>query len=404
MQYKVITDGGVTSAQGFVAGVCQAGIKKADRYDLTIIYSTSLAQAAGVFTTNKFQAAPVLLSKKHLVHKTGRALVINSGCANACTGETGFNDAFCMAEKTAEVLGLTPQEVFVASTGVIGVFLPMEKIKKGIKEAGESLSQDKGYLAAKAIMTTDTYPKELALEVEIGGKKVTIGAMAKGSGMIHPQMATMLGFITTDVNITAECLQKALSQANQNSFNMVTVDGDTSTNDMVIILANNLADNLLIDKEGSKEYNVFLDALTTVCTRLAQMIAEDGEGATKLMEVQVVNAVSEDDARKAAKSIAGSSLVKAALFGEDANWGRIICALGYSTAEFNPDTVDVYLGNLKVAKNGTGLIFDEVAAKKILAEKKVVIRVDLQQGVCQATAWGCDLSYDYVKINADYRT
>lgn len=405
MNLKVLRKGGITTPQGFVAGVAQAGVKYQGRYDLALVFSREAAVGAGVFTTNKFRAAPVQVSQNNLALGKGiRGFVVNSGCANACTGQEGLDDAYLMAKTAAEVTGCPAEEFLVASTGVIGVPLSMDKVIQGIKEAGGNLSPATGSLAAQAIMTTDTVAKEIALETEIEGKKIVFGAMAKGSGMIHPNMATMLGFVTTDAAITGECLQQALKMANEESFNMVTIDGDTSTNDSLVVLANGRAGNNLIDNPNSNSFRLFLEALKFVCISLAKMIARDGEGATKLMEVRVINAVCSADARKAARSIAGSSLVKAALFGNDANWGRVICALGYSEAQFAPELVDVYLGEVLVAQQGRGLKFDEVIAGEILKENEVVITVDLKAGTSAGTAWGCDLSYDYVKINADYRS
>ena len=405
MEFKVIEGGGITTPQGFKAGVAQAGIKYPGRYDLALVISEDPATGAGVFTTNKFQAAPVLVSRQHLASQEKvRGVVVNSGCANACTGAEGLDDALMMAQVAAEAVNCKAEEFLVASTGVIGALLPMQKVRQGINEAGKNLSVNAGTLAAQAIMTTDTVPKEIAIEVEIDGKPVILGAMAKGSGMIHPNMATMLGFVTTDAAISKDCLQQALVIANQDSFNMVTVDGDTSTNDTLAVLANGTAGNSLIDNPGSKEFPIFTRALQKVCVYLARMIARDGEGATKLLEVKVVNSPSPEDARKAARTIAGSNLVKAAIFGQDANWGRIICALGYSGAEFTPEEVEVYLGELLVAEKGRGVAFEEMAASGILEQDEVVVTVDLHAGEYAATAWGCDLSYDYVKINADYRT
>lgn len=308
-----------------------------------------------------------------------------------------------MAQITADCLLIKAEDVVVASTGVIGVPLPMELITKGIKDASKALSYDGGADAAEAIMTTDLVKKEVACQLEIGGKTVTIGAMAKGSGMIHPNMATMLGFITTDASIESDCLQHVLKKATDASFNMVSVDGDTSTNDMVAILANGLAENPKITME-SEYLKDFEAAVTEVCIRLAKMIAQDGEGATKLIEVEVVGAKSLEDARKGARAICSSNLVKAAIFGEDANWGRIVTAMGYSGAEVDPSIVDVYIGELLVAEKGTGLKFDEEKASQILKQKEIKLKVDLNLGSEEATAWGCDLSYDYVKINADYRS
>lgn len=404
MKYLYVEKGGITSPQGFTAGSAQASIKKPGRYDLTMIYSKTAAAGAGVFTQNKFKAAPVQVSMKHLEDGKARGFIVNSGCANACTGDQGYKDAVKMAEAMGLVVGCPGEEILVSSTGVIGAYLPMEKVLNGIEAAGKDLSEKGGSTAALAIMTTDTYPKEIALQLELDGKTITIGAMAKGSGMIHPNMATMLGFITTDAAVSPGCLKEALLEANQDSFNMITVDGDTSTNDMLLVLANGMAGNDIISDREEPSYLAFKEALREVCIQLAVLMARDGEGATKLMEVQVVGASTDNDARLAARSIAGSNLVKTALYGEDANWGRIICALGYSGAEFDPSRVDVYLGGLKVAENGGGRPFDEEEARKILQEKSVIIKVDLKQGERMAKAWGCDLSYDYVKINADYRT
>jgi glutamate N-acetyltransferase/amino-acid N-acetyltransferase len=405
MDYKVFKNGGVTTPRGFKAGVAQAGIKYKGRYDLALVVSEYPAVGAGVFTTNKFQAAPVQVSRQHLaLSEKMRGFVVNSGCANACTGEDGLADAQMMTEISANVTGCKAEEFFVASTGVIGVPLPMDQVKQGIEKAGQNLSAEAGALAAQAIMTTDTMAKEIAIEIEIGGEKVALGGMAKGSGMIHPNMATLLGFVTTDAVITKECLQKALVIANEDSFNMVTVDGDTSTNDTLVVLANGQAGNALINNPDSEAFQAFAAALKKICIVLARMIARDGEGATKLLAVRVINAPSREDARQAARTIAGSNLVKAAIFGQDANWGRIICALGYSGAQFVPEDITVSLGDLLVAQDGRGLTFDEVKAGRILGKEEIVITVDLQAGEFAATAWGCDLSYDYVKINADYRT
>lgn len=404
MLYRTVNGGGITSPLGFMAGVAQAAIKKPGRYDIALVVSQVKAAAAGVFTTNKFMAAPVQLSKENLLSGQARGFVVNSGCANACTGQEGLMDAREATREAARVIGCGAEEMLIASTGVIGVPLPMEKVLGGIRTAGQNLSADNGHLAAQAIMTTDTFSKETALQFTVEGKTVTVGAMAKGSGMIHPDMATLLTFVTTDAAITAECLREALLAANRDSFNMVTVDRDTSTNDSFFILANGLAGNTPISDKESSGYTLFCGALQTVCRKLARMIARDGEGATKLIEVRVINARSLEDARKSARAITASNLVKAAVFGEDANWGRIICALGYSGADFDPGQVDVYLGKLPVAKNGRGLDFDEKAAGVILQQEELVITVDLKQGTYSATAWGCDLTYDYVKINGAYRT
>jgi glutamate N-acetyltransferase/amino-acid N-acetyltransferase len=396
-------DGGITSPKGFKAAGVASGIRKKGRKDVALVYSEKPAQAAAVYTLNKFQAAPLQVTKEHLKDGIAQAIVVNSGVANACMGQQGLMSAKEMAQITADCLLIKAEDVVVASTGVIGVPLPMELITKGIKDASKALSYDGGADAAEAIMTTDLVKKEVACQLEIGGKTVTIGAMAKGSGMIHPNMATMLGFITTDASIESDCLQHVLKKATDASFNMVSVDGDTSTNDMVAILANGLAENPKITME-SEYLKDFEAAVTEVCIRLAKMIAQDGEGATKLIEVEVVGAKSLEDARKGARAICSSNLVKAAIFGEDANWGRIVTAMGYSGAEVDPSIVDVYIGELLVAEKGTGLKFDEEKASQILKQKEIKLKVDLNLGSEEATAWGCDLSYDYVKINADYRS
>jgi glutamate N-acetyltransferase / amino-acid N-acetyltransferase len=396
-------EGGVCAPKGFVAGAAKAGIKYQDKYDVAIIASKVDAALAGVFTTNKIQAAPVVYSKQVSACKTARGIVVNSGNANACTGEQGMTDCTCMAETAANVLGVDANKIAVASTGVIGVAMPIKKVLEGIRAAGECLTSEGGEQAALALMTTDTYAKQVAVEISIKGKPVRIGGVCKGSGMIHPNMATMLGFITTDAVIDKVLLQKLLQEAVAESFNMITVDGDTSTNDMVLIMANGLAGNSPIE-DTDEALQLFKVALNFVCRELAQLIARDGEGATKFLEVEVTGANTLEAARKGARGIVASSLVKAAFYGEDANWGRIICALGYSGADFEPSSVDIYLGNLAVAKAGRGLEFSEAEAKQILGQKDIKIRVDLNQGQHQATAWGCDLSHEYVTINGDYRT
>jgi glutamate N-acetyltransferase/amino-acid N-acetyltransferase len=394
---------GVTAAAGFSAGTAFAGIKKADKRDIAVIYSRVPAAAAGVFTLNKVKAAPVLLTMQHLANGAARAVAVNSGNANACNGEQGLQDARAMAGAAAETLGLAAEEVVVASTGVIGVKMPMEKVLPGIRAAAGAVAPENGHLAAQAIMTTDTFPKEIAAQLQLGDRRVTIGAMAKGSGMIHPNMATLLCFITTDAAIAPAYLKQALRYAVERSFNLITVDGDTSTNDMVVILANGLAANPVIDQEDSN-YVAFRDALTAICISLARDIARDGEGATKLITVEVRGANTEEDARRIAKAVAGSSLVKAAIFGRDANWGRIICAAGYSGADFDPEKVDIYLGDEQVAGQGSSMDFSEERALDILSKDNVTITLELNSGQAGAVAWGCDLTYDYVKINADYRT
>ncbi len=395
--------GGVTAATGFFAGAAAAAVKYEGRLDIAVIYSTVPAAAAGIFTLNKVKAAPLLLSMKHLAGGRARAVVVNSGNANACNGEQGMRDAVAMAVETAGVLEIPEEHVLVASTGVIGKKMPLEKVLPGIRSAAGGLAGDGGALAARAIMTTDTYPKEAAVRLELGGRQVTVGGMAKGSGMVHPNLATMLGFLTTDAAIAPQCLKQALKYAAARSFNMVTVDGDTSTNDMAVVMANGLAGNREIDGEGPDFYR-FREALAAVCTGLAVDIARDGEGATRLLVVKVQNAATREDARLAARAVAGSNLVKAAVFGRDANWGRILCAAGYSGANFDPDKVDIFLGDEQVARDGGALEFSEERARKILGGDRVKITVDFKGGSCGATAWGCDLSYDYVKINAEYRT
>jgi glutamate N-acetyltransferase/amino-acid N-acetyltransferase len=395
--------GGVTTAAGFMAGAAMAAIKKADKRDVAVIYSSVPATAAGVFTLNKVKAAPVLLSMDRLARGKAQALVVNSGNANACNGEQGMQDALAMTAEAAHALHIPAEMVLVASTGVIGKKMPMDKVLPGVREAAGLVSSEGGSLAAQAIMTTDTYQKEAAVRLELGGKTVTVGGMAKGSGMIHPNMATLLGFITTDAAISDVCLKQALGYAVDRSFNMITVDGDTSTNDMVVIMANGMAGNDMI-KDASEDFMAFREALARVCDELAVAIARDGEGATKLIEVEVRNAGTEGDARLAARAVAGSSLVKAAMFGRDANWGRIICAAGYSGAVFDPEIVDIFLGDVQVAKDGGSLEFSEELALEALKGSTVKIIIDFKSGPFTATAWGCDLSYDYVKINADYRT
>lgn len=399
-----IINGSVCAPRGFLAQGVEAGIKKIDKKEVAIIYSTEPCTAAGVFTSNKVRAACIDYNKACLADGTARAIVANSGNANACTGEQGIKDSQRMADLTGELLGVKGSNVLVGSTGVIGVFMPMEKVENGIRKAAAALSRDGDHNAAQAIMTTDLTSKELAIEIEIKGKPVRIGGIAKGSGMIHPNMATMLAFITTDVAIDSRCLKKMVKTAADRSFNMISVDRDTSTNDMLVVLANALAGNPLIDEVDSEDYLLLQEALDYLCVSLAKMIARDGEGATRLIEVQVVNAADYEEARQIARSITASNLTKAAVFGEDANWGRILAAAGYSGAEFDPGRVDIYLGQEKMAENGMGLLFNEERARQELKQDPVLIKVDLKSGKQQATAWGCDLSYDYVRINAAYRT
>jgi glutamate N-acetyltransferase/amino-acid N-acetyltransferase len=389
-----------------LAGSAKAGIKKAGRYDITIVYSPAAASIAGVFTANKVKAAPVLVSQAHLAANRGRghAVIFNSGCANACTGDQGKEDAGQMAQAAAAALSCAKEEVLVASTGVIGAYLPMERLLPGVAGAAAALATEGGSLAAQAIMTTDTRPKEIAIAIEVAGRKVTLGAMAKGSGMIHPNMATLLAMVTTDCAIEPALLGEALKEACDATFNMVTVDGDTSTNDCLFALANGQAGNPSLRDNRAPGYGEFVEGLTYVCRHLAMMIARDGEGATKLIEVRVEGARTRADARLAARSIAGSSLVKAAVYGKDANWGRILCALGYSGADFDPEIVDMYLGGLQMMAAGQALIFDEEKAKAYLEGDEILAVVKLHQGEETAVAWGCDLTHEYVSINADYRS
>ena len=406
---KVIK-GGVTAANGFQAAGLSAGIKKGNTKDMAMIYSIVPCKAAGTFTTNVVKAAPVKWDKEVVYHSSAaQAVICNSGIANACTGEEGFGYCKKTAEIAAEVLGIPADSVLVASTGVIGKQLPMDKIEAGIRSMATVLSPagSAGTLAAEAIMTTDTVKKEIAVEVEIGGKKVTLGGMCKGSGMIHPNMCTMLGFITTDVEISKELLQEALSESVNDTFNMVSVDGDTSTNDTVLLLANGLAGNPVI-REKDGDYEKFAEALNYVNTWLAKQIAADGEGATALFEVKVIGAERKEQAVTLSKSIITSNLTKAAIFGHDANWGRILCAMGYSGAQFDPEKVDLYFesaaGKLKIIEDGVATDYSEEEATKILSEKAVTAIADIKMGEASATAWGCDLTYDYIKINADYRS
>ncbi len=406
---KIIT-GGVTAAKGFEAAAAEAQIKYKDRKDMALIYSQVPCVAAGTFTTNVVKAAPVrwdqeIVKKSANVH----AVIINSGIANACTGEEGYGYCEQTAQAAERLLRIPASSVLVASTGVIGMQLPMDRIRDGVAllAEGKADTEEAGLEAAKAIMTTDTKPKYAAAQVEIGGKTVTVGGMCKGSGMIHPNMCTMLGFVTTDAAITKEMLQKALSDDIKDTYNMVSVDGDTSTNDTVLLLANGMAGNPLIDREN-EDYAVFKEALNYVNTELAKKIAGDGEGATCLFEVKVIGAESKEQAVTLSKSVITSSLTKAAIYGHDANWGRILCAMGYSGASFDPDRVDLYFesaaGKLKIIENGVSTGYSEEMATKILSEEYVTATADIKMGEASATAWGCDLTHEYVNINADYRS
>ena len=400
--------GGVTAAAGFVAGGLHAGLKKCpDKKDLAIIHSLAPAVVGAVFTQNKFAAAPVNWCRQVVAGGRAQAVVVNSGNANACTGAEGAANAAEMAAVCGKALQAPPEQVLVCSTGVIGVQLPMPLLREGIATCAAQLSTQGGQAAAEAIMTTDLYCKETAVSYQYQGKTVTVGGIAKGSGMIHPNMATMLCFITTDLQIEAAALQQAVKEAADASFNMVTVDGDTSTNDSMLVLANGQAGNETVQADGAG-YAEFVQVLTLVAARLARLMAYDGEGATKLLECQVCGAPSLQDARLAAKAVVGSSLVKAAFYGEDANWGRIACAAGYSGAQFDTAKVNLRLqsaaGEIELMREGSGLVFDEEAAKQILQEREIFIKLDLGSGEYQATSWGCDLSHEYVNINADYRS
>ena len=397
-------NGGVTAPQGFLAAGINVGVKPGSKKkDIAIVYSVKKCNASAVYTKNKFKAPPLFVTEENLENNVAQAIVVNSGCANACTGDQGKIDALKMASVTGEVLGVDPSDVIVASTGVIGVYLPMEKIEAGIREIGGILSKDGGTDASLAIMTTDTVRKEFAYECEIAGKNIKIGGMAKGSGMIHPNMATMLGFLTTDADISKEALKDIFKDVIDDTFNMISVDGDTSTNDMVCILANGEAGNKTIEKD-TLEYKKFKDVVRKICEEMSVSIVNDGEGATKLLTIKVLNALTKDDARKAARSISTSNLVKTAFFGEDANWGRIITALGYSGAEIDPSKCDISLGDMFMAKQGKAMIFNEEDALRILKEREIEITCNLNLGAECAVAWTCDLSYEYIKINAEYRS
>ncbi len=397
----------ITDVRGIKASGIAAGLKKSGKKDLCIIYSEGEPVASAVFTQNKVKAAPILLNMEHIGNERTRAVVVNSGNANSCTGKQGEEDAHTMAEIVADELGIEKGEVLVQSTGIIGVPLDMDVVEKGIRAACREISPEGGQDAAVAIKTTDTTEKQVGVSIEIDGRKVNIAGMAKGSGMIHPNMATMLSFIMTDINISKELLSEAFKDGADSTFNMISVDGDTSTNDMAMVLANGLAGNRVISQRN-QEYHTFKEALTYVNRELAKMIASDGEGATKLIEVEVNNARSLEDARVCAKSVVTSSLVKCAFFGEEANWGRIFCALGYSDSEILTERVDISFvhsfGDVAVARDGMGIAFDEERAKEVLEEERVKVRIDLKDGNYSATAWGCDLSYDYVRINGAYRT
>ena len=409
MEYKVIEGGGITSPKGFTAGAVYVGVKsrKSQKPDVAVLYSETEASCAAVFTTNKFCAAPVILDREILKNGKARAIVINSGNANAATGTQGIEDARTVEREAEKLLGVGENEVFVCSTGVIGQKLPVEKVLDGVRQIiPAKLDKANGSDAAYAIMTTDTVRKESAYELELSSGTIRIGAMAKGSGMIHPNMATMLLFITTDAKVEPAVLQAALSSVVPATFNQISVDGDTSTNDTVLLLASGLSGAEIA--EGTPDYDTFVAALTKVAEHLSRELAGDGEGATKLLECTVTGAPDLLTARAVSKSVIHSTLFKAAMFGADANWGRVLCAIGYSGAPVNVHKVDVAFrsaaGTVRVCVDGAGIPFSEEEAKKVLLEKEIEILVDLKSGDEGATAWGCDLTYDYVKINGDYRT
>ena len=405
---ELLNNGGVTSPKGFLASGIHCGLKKNNlKMDLALIYSEVPAAAAGVYTKNKVKGAPLYITKEHLSNKVAQAIIINSGNANTCNGEDGLLKANKMAQVQAKALNIKTDNVLVASTGVIGVPLNIDAIKSGIPLLTDKLSINGSDDAASAIMTTDTFKKQFATEFIINGKTITIGAIAKGSGMIEPNMGTMLSFITTDLNISPSLLDEALKESVAISYNRVSVDGDTSTNDMVLIMANALALNEKIESKN-EDYYAFLKVLNELNVIISKNIAKDGEGASKLIECTVTSAKTIKDAEALSKSVINSSLVKTAMFGSDANWGRIICALGYADVNFDPSKVDIYFksscGEIQVCSQGGSLEFDEIKAKEILLKSEINITVNMNSGNESSVAWGCDLSYDYVKINGDYRS
>lgn len=403
-------NGGVTAPKGFLASGLNAGIKNQTKKDMAMVFSSTPCAAAGVFTTNLVKAAPVKWDKEIVTTSPYvQAVVVNSGIANACTGAEGLGYCADTAAEAAVALNIPKTAVLVASTGVIGKQLPIDKIKSGVTALSKVLgsSREDAKLAAEAIMTTDTKSKEVACTLELDGKQVTVAGMCKGSGMIHPNMCTMLCFVTTDVAISYELLQKALSEDVVDTFNMISVDGDTSTNDTVLVMANGQAENTPITKEG-EDYKTFCEALHFIMLELSKKIAGDGEGCTCLFEATVIGAKDKNQARTIAKSVVCSSLTKAAVFGHDANWGRILCAMGYSGAQFDPEVVDIWLeskaGTIKIVENGIATDYSEETATKILSEEEVIAKMDIKEGNETATAFGCDLTYEYVKINGDYRS
>ena len=399
---EIIT-GGVTAAKGFKAAGIVAGLKKSGNKDLALIYTETPAAVAGTFTQNKVAAAPVHVSKLTVKNGTAHAVISNAGCANACTGDEGLKNAHIMGEVTAKTLGCKPEEVIVGSTGVIGVQLPMDTITAGIPKVAAELSPTGSADASAAILTTDTKSKTATATFTVGGKEVHIGGIAKGSGMIRPNMATMLCYITTDLAITPALLQKALSAAVNLSFNMISVDGDMSTNDMCIVLANGLAGNDIIDTEN-EDFETVKEVLKNITIELAKQIAADGEGAGKFITINIHNAVDFNDAKTVGMAVANSPLVKTAFFGEDPNWGRIICAVGYSGANMVPEKTTLSIGGIPIFTKGMGTDYDEAALRAIMAEHDIVVDIDLNQGTESATVWTCDLTYGYVKINGEYHT
>ena len=407
MAYQFV-EGGVTAAKGFIAGGMHCGIRRNEsKPDLAMILAEVPCAAAAVYTQNLVKGAPILVTKENLKNGTARAVICNSGNANTCNAD-GVEKAQMMCDAAGKALGVDPQDVIVASTGVIGQTLPIEPILQAAPKLAALLSPDGSETAAKAIMTTDTVVKNLAVECTLGGKSVKIGGIAKGSGMIHPNMGTMLCFVTTDAAISPVALDSALRAAVEVSFNMVSVDGDTSTNDTCAVMASGLAGNAEITSAEGKDYKTFTEALTQLCTALSRMLAKDGEGASRLLVCEVSGAKDWENAKKVAKGVICSSLFKAAMFGSDANWGRVLCAIGYSQAETDVNKIDVSFeskaGKIKVCEFGAGIDFSEDDAKKILSEDEITIQILLRDGDAQATAFGCDLTYDYVKINGDYRS
>ena len=405
-----IRTGGVTAAKGFEAAGVEAGIKYKDRKDMALIYSQKPCVLAGTFTSNVVKAAPVLWDKKVVEESPfGQAVIVNAGIANACTGKEGYEYCKKTALRASALMGIPEESILVASTGVIGMQLPIDRIEAGIEKLVKAKADtiEAGRQAAEAIMTTDTRSKQVAVEIDLNGIKVTLGGMSKGSGMIHPNMCTMLAFITTDAVISKEALTKVVKEDVLDTFNMISVDGDTSTNDTLLVMANGMAENEEI-KEGTPEYEAFKEALHYINETLAKMMAGDGEGATALLEAKVIGAATKEDARRLSRSVVCSNLTKAAIYGHDANFGRMICALGYSGVSFDPDQIELFFeskaGRIQVCKDGISTNYSEEEASRILSEPEVTILADMKMGNETATAWGCDLTYDYVKINADYRS